>query len=489
MDKKKSLGAIINLIFAVLMMLFSLVYCFSFASVIFALLGVALLPITPMRKVIDRFIPKKKALRILIVVAIFIIGCCIAPQDVTSSPEPTPTNPTTSTQATTPSTESNQPTEPPTTPTEPTTPPTEPTVPSTEPTAPPTEPTVPSTEPTTPPTEPSTPPETSSFEVHFIDVGQADAALIICDGEAMLIDGGNVGDSSLIYTYLKKHNITHLEYIVGTHAHEDHIGGLAGALNYASVSVAYCPTTSYNTDAFRNFVGALDKHGVSITVPNNGTTFALGSATCTILAVNTEESDPNNTSIVLRVVYGDTSFLFTGDAEREVEQAILDNGIDIRSTVLKVGHHGSDTSTSYVWLREIMPQYAVISVGAGNSYGHPTEEVLSRLRDAEVKTFRTDLQGDIVCVSDGTTVTFTVDRNADVDVFDGIGDNSTQKPTNPDNGDQQSAHYVLNTDTQKFHYPDCSSAKRISEKNRQEFYGTREELIEIGYSPCGNCDP
>ena len=343
---------------------------------------------------------------------------------------------------------------------------------------------------------------TCTFEIHFIDVGQADAALVLCDGKAMLIDGGNAEDSSLLYTYLKNHNISHLDYVIGTHAHEDHIGGLAGALNYASVGTAYCPATSYDTKAFGNFVKALDKHGVSITVPSTGDSFTLGSAACTILAVNTDSSDPNNTSIVLRIVYGDTSFLFTGDAERVVEQAILNRGTNINSTVLKVGHHGSESSTSYVWLREIMPQYAVISVGKDNSYGHPTEEVLSRLRDAEVKTFRTDLQGDIICVSDGKNVTFTVERNADADVFGGIGGNSTQQ-TNPpeteppattqppetdppaDNG----RDYVVNTNTKKFHYPSCSSADDIKDSNRWEYHGTRDDLIGMGYVPCKRCDP
>ncbi|MBQ7026054.1 MAG: MBL fold metallo-hydrolase, partial [Peptococcaceae bacterium] len=173
----------------------------------------------------------------------------------------------------------------------------------------------------------------------------------MCDGKAMLIDGGNVEDSSLLYTYLKNHNISHLDYVIGTHAHEDHIGGLAGALNYASVGTAYCPVKTYDTKAFGNFVSALSKRGVSITVPSKGSSFTLGSASCTILALNTDSSDPNNTSIVLRIVYGDTSFLFTGDAERVVEQSILNSGANIKSTVLKVGHHGSESSTSYVWLR------------------------------------------------------------------------------------------------------------------------------------------
>ena len=358
-------------------------------------------------------------------------------------------------------------------------------------------------------------PQDSSFEVHFIDVGQADAALILCDGKAMLIDGGNVSDSSKIYTYLKKQNVSHLDYVVGTHAHEDHIGGIAGALNYASVGTAYCPVTTYTTKAFDNFAKAVQKHGASITVPSAGTTFSLGSAGCKVLAVNTS-SDTNNSSIVLRITYGETSFLFTGDAEREVEQAILSRGETLKSTVLKVGHHGSETSTSYVWLREIMPEYAVISVGVGNSYGHPTEEVLSRLRDADVKTFRTDMQGDIICISNGKTVTVTPSRNSDADVFGGIGGNSTQRPSGSDDQqqstgsqetqkptdseetqqpddsqgeNQQGTHYVLNTNSKKFHYANCHSAKRISAKNRKDYYGTREELIAMGYSPCGNCDP
>ena len=486
-NRKKIPGNIIKWILAVFMFSGCLVYWFSFASIIFALLGVYFLPIAPIQTFFNKIMPKKKVLRGIIAFVIFVIGCCVAPQVETTTPEVTnPTDITISSEVT------SEPTVDVTTEvttTEPTTEAT--TTPTTEPT------TVPTTEPTTAPTtEPTVAPENSTFEIHFIDVGQADAALVLCDGKAMLIDGGNAEDSSLLYTYLKNHNISHLDYVIGTHAHEDHIGGLAGALNYASVGTAYCPATSYDTKAFGNFVKALDKHGVSITVPSTGDSFTLGSAACTILAVNTDSSDPNNTSIVLRIVYGDTSFLFTGDAERVVEQAILNRGANINSTVLKVGHHGSESSTSYVWLREIMPQYAVISVGKDNSYGHPTEEVLSRLRDAEVKTFRTDLQGDIICVSDGKSVTFTVERNADADVFGGIGENSTQQTNPPETEPPASEEtkdngrdYVVNKSTKKFHYPSCSSADDIKASNRWDYHGTREELIDMGYVPCKRCNP
>ena len=235
--------------------------------------------------------------------------------------------------------------------------------------------------------------EGSSFEVHFIDVGQADAALVLCDDSAMLIDGGNAADSNLIYSYLKKLKVKELDYIVCTHAHEDHVGGLAGALNYATVDTALCPVTSYDSKAFKNFVKYLDKQDGEITVPEAGDTYELGSAEFEILGpIEIDEDDPNNTSIVLRIVYGETSFLFTGDAGRDEESDILDEDYELESTVLKVGHHGSDTSTSYKFLNEVLPKYAVISVGEGNSYGHPTEDTLSRLRDADVKVLRTDMQ-------------------------------------------------------------------------------------------------
>ena len=335
------------------------------------------------------------------------------------------TVPTLDTNPSTPTSKPTQPIEGSTDPSAPTTEPTQPTSPIT------TEPSEPITKPTQP-TEPGMPeiPAESTFSIHFIDVGQADAALVECDGHYMLIDGGNKADSNLIYAVLKRANVKKLDIVVGTHAHEDHIGGLPGAFQFATADITLCPVKSYNSKAFENFAKYANQKGNGITIPKVGDTYALGSATVTILGLNADD-DPNNTSIILRIDYGETSFLFTGDAERAAEQAVLSSGMNLSATVLKIGHHGSDSSTTYPFLREIMPQYAIISVGNDNTYGHPTEDTLSRLRDADVKLFRTDLQGDIFCTSDGKTVSFSVTRNPNADVFGDIGNNSTQLPSEP----------------------------------------------------------
>lgn len=337
----------------------------------------------------------------------------------------------------------------------------------------------------------------SSFTIHFIDVGQADAALVLCDDSAMLIDGGNAADSDLIYSYLKKHDVDHLDYIVCTHAHEDHVGGLAGALNYASVDTALCPVTSYDSKAFKSFVKYLKKQDVEITVPEAGNTYSLGSSEFEILGpINDDGDGENNSSIVIRIVYKNTSFLFTGDAELEEEEDIIDEQYTLESTLLKVAHHGSETSTSYGFLNEVLPEYAVISVGKNNSYGHPSEDVLSRLRDADATVYRTDMQGDIICTSDGESLSFTVEKNADADTLESVKKTkSTKANTDSDSDGGKSSKssggtpYVLNTNTNKFHNPSCSSVKQMKDKNRKDYTGTRKEIIDMGYDPCKKCNP
>lgn len=322
--------------------------------------------------------------------------------------------------------------------------------------------------------------QAGALTVTWLDVGQGDAVVIQCGGQAMLIDGGKPEKSSYIYAWLQQHGLSYLDVIVATHVDADHIGGLSGALNYASVGTAYCPVTTGTTETFQSFVKYLAQRGKQITVPTAGETFALGGAQVQILGPLHSAEDSNDNSIVLKVSFGATSFLFTGDAERVEEQDLLNAGVNLQSTVLKVGHHGSDTSTSYPFLRAVAPQYAVISVGAGNSYGHPTEAVLSRLRDAGVTTFRTDMQGEITAVSDGQTVNFSTAKNAAAETLAnaGAGQNANQ-----------ASGYVLNTNTHKFHLPGCPSVETISPKNRKDVNESREQIISEGYAPCKRCNP
>jgi competence protein ComEC len=175
----------------------------------------------------------------------------------------------------------------------------------------------------------------------------------------------------------------------------------------------------------------------------------------------------------MKIVYGDTSFLFTGDAERTEETDILDAGYDLSATVLKVGHHGSETSTSYPFLREIMPKYAVISCGAGNSYGHPHDETLSKLRDADVTLYRTDLQGTITAVSDGKTVKFATEK-------------SSAAPINPTTPTVEEEYYIGNVNSHVLHSPTCNSLP--SEKNRVLF-NTLDEALQAGYTKHKSCLP
>lgn len=346
--------------------------------------------------------------------------------------------------------------------------------------------------------------EKEGLTVRFLDVGQGDSALITCEGESMLVDGGDSSQSSKLYAVLKKQGITQLRYIVATHPDADHIEGLPGALRYASCETLLSPVETSDKAVFQKLEKKCREQKVTIEVPVEGEVLSLGSAVLRILGPTDElPDDTNNNSIVFRLEYGDTSFLFTGDAEQLEQQLILHNEYDLlQADVLKMPHHGSSNAASSAFLNAVEPDYAVISCKKGNSYGHPHEETMELLQSRGTAVYRTDLQGDIVCTSDGKTITFETAKSTKTDLYvsgselaAGTADKSTADTAAASSGEQKDAgsskvqEYIANRNTGKFHYPGCSSVKKMKESNKLTVRATREEMIADGYSPCGNCRP
>lgn len=243
-----------------------------------------------------------------------------------------------------------------------------------------------------------------TLQIQFLDVGQADSILIQDDDKFMLIDAGNNADGTKLVSYFQSLGIKSFQYVVGTHAHEDHIGGMDDIIDNFDIGTFYMPDVITTTATFENVLDSLGKKNIAFQTPTIDSSFTLGNATITVLYVGTDESNLNNTSIVLKLTYGNTSILFMGDAEAEVEKAIENK--DIHADVLKIGHHGSDTSSSTSFLKKVNPNYAIISVGSGNSYGHPNNTTINNLTNRNIKIYRTDENNTIVMTTDGKNITF-----------------------------------------------------------------------------------
>ena len=259
-----------------------------------------------------------------------------------------------------------------------------------------------------------TDPDEQGMTLSVLEVGKADCLVLQCDGESMIIDGGNEGDEEYILAQLKNMGISWFKYLVATHPHEDHIGSLDAVIYNYPVGTAILSPREHTTRSYENLLTALSEREVETVDAKRGDTYALGGATITILSP--DESDDweniNDWSVVMMVQYGRVKYLLTGDAETPVESYLLENNADLSADVLKMGHHGSNTSSCDVFLNAVSAKIAAVSCGQDNDYGHPHKEVLSRLSERGTAVYRTDLQGSVVFTTDGKEIAAHTERGA-----------------------------------------------------------------------------
>jgi len=244
--------------------------------------------------------------------------------------------------------------------------------------------------------------------VSFIDVGQGDSILVRSNDNAVLIDGGEHAQRNVVLDYLRNAGVRRLCYVVATHPHSDHIGGLVTVLGRLEIGYVIMPDVLHDTNTFERFLDAIENNNISVRIPVPGDRLQAGILDFLVIAPPNPHPGParnlNNASIVLRLDHGSTSFLFTGDAERELEQWMIGSGMPLRANVLKIGHHGSRTSSIDAFLDAVDPSAAVITVGDGNIHGHPHREVLDRLNDRNIRIHRTDQMGTIRMITDGRDI-------------------------------------------------------------------------------------
>ena len=239
------------------------------------------------------------------------------------------------------------------------------------------------------------------LQIHFFDIGQADSILLINNNEAMLIDAGNNKDGSTIVNNIKKLGIKKLDYVIGTHPHADHIGGLDNVISSLEIGKLYMPKIQTNTKTFEDVLDAATEKNLKVTTPKIGSKFTVGNVECEIMlcgeGTKEEQENLNLSSIAIRATYKEQSYLFMADAEKENELSRTWP----QTNVLKVGHHGSNTSSSEEFLNQVQPQISIIQVGKDNDYSHPHKVTLDKLKKIKAKIYRTDEKGNILIESDG----------------------------------------------------------------------------------------
>lgn len=350
----------------------------------------------------------------------------------------------------------------------------------------------------------------SILSITYLDVGQGNSVFIECDDHYMLIDGGTSDQSSKIYSFLEKKDIEKLDFAVATNTKEENVGGLAVALKEYDCDMVLAPTNEALNDAYADFLKYTEKNEKSVTVPDVNDTYTLGDAKISVLACASKIDETQ--SIILQIQHFDTKYLFASDVKLEEESILCEQyGEALKSDVLFIGNHGSSISSSDAFLDTVNPKIAMISVDGNDGSGLPESKVLDALNQRNIDLYRTDYNGDIKLVSDGKSINISTAKKANLDQLLTPGFVPTPEPTptptlesmptpapeptptpEPVVVEEQKPieqYYIINTNTGKFHYPTCRSIKRMKDKNKLEFTGTRDDVLARGYSPCMICNP
>lgn len=305
---------------------------------------------------------------------------------------------------------------------------------------------------------------------HFIDVGQGDCTLISGGGKNILIDAGTAESGSTVYSYLKELEIDYIDYFIGTHPHEDHLGGATSVLSSIDIGTVFLNSDTSSAYFYERFVDTLAKRRKTPLKPNMDCIYEVGPFRIKFLSPTKDFQDTNDNSLITMIQFGNVKALFMGDAERTVEAELIKSGSKIEADILKVGHHGSRYASSAEFLNVVYPSVAIIQCGEDNSYGHPHQEALNRLNAINASVIRTDKNGNIILTTDGETI-----RKADGETL--------QKAESPN---KISLIYIGNIKSKVFHTESCPNLP--SEKNRIEF-SLRQDAVNAGYSACRNCNP
>ena len=322
------------------------------------------------------------------------------------------------------------------------------------------------------------------MRVHFIDVGQADSTFIeLGNGQTMLIDAGLGGDD--VVKYIRELQYSDIDFVVATHPHDDHIGGMATVLDSFDIGKMYMPRQEHTISAFTNMLDVIENKNIELHEAKAGVNITTsGIIKIDILAPFAESySNLNNCSAVVKLTYGETVMLFTGDAEQVIETQLLNSDID--ADVLKVGHHGAGSSSAPSFIKAVSPEIAVISCGRDNSYGHPDYETLAILNEVGADIYRTDEQGTIQVTADQHKK-ITVDKKAstvkeNAPPTENNGEQEEKNDNSVINDNQSEVVYRTNTG-KKYHRSGCSYLKSKIET-------TVSEAQAMGLGPCSGCNP